>query len=199
VQGQPRVTDLNPNARQLPTTVIPTVREGQSWIQRPLIPQVGGVQPASTYNPYGLEVQSNAPQSIPNATFTPLVFPVKVFTGLSWNAATNTWTIPIAGRYTFSARASLLIGGAGSVITYFISLWGNGLRIFNGQGALYTQPAGGFGVTLSSILVVDHDFNQGDQVQIQGWHNYGVAQSTVGSTLEDWWTAHLISTSSLVV
>lgn len=155
-----------------------------------------GLQPTppQLINPYGLEVQSNAPQLIPNAAFTPLVFPVQYYPvapSPSWNAATNTWTIPVSGRYTFGARASLVIGAAAGVTSFFISLWGNGFRIFNGQGNIST---GGLAQTLSSILVVDHQFQAGDLLQIQAWHNYGVAQSTTGSTLEDWWTSHLIST-----
>jgi len=158
-----------------------------------------GLQPTppELINPYGLEVQSNVAQSIANATFVPLQFPVQYYPVAPspfWNAATNTFTIPVSGRYVVSARSSLVIGVAGSVVTYYISLWANGVNIFNGNGELYTQPAGGLAVTLSSILVVDHQYKSGDQLQVQAWHNYGSAQSSSGSTLNDWWTAHLIST-----
>lgn len=158
-----------------------------------------GLQPTppELINPYGLEVQSNTPQSFPDSTFTVCQFPVQYYPVAPspfWNAATNTFTIPVSGRYVISARYSLVIGTAGSVVTYYISLWGNGINIFNGNGELFTQPAGGLAVTLSSILVVDHKYLAGDQLQIKAWHNYGVAQSSSGSTLNDWWTAHLIST-----
>jgi hypothetical protein len=154
--------------------------------------------PPQIINPYGLELETTGAQSIPNATFTPLAFGNQIYPVAPspfWNAATNTWTVPLTGRYALSARCSLLIGTTGpTVVTWFIALFVNGIRVKNGQGALYTYPSVGISVTLSSILVVDRRYAGGDKIQIQGWHNYGVAQSTVGSSFEDWWTAHLIST-----
>ncbi|MDQ6877338.1 MAG: hypothetical protein M3082_06500 [Candidatus Dormibacteraeota bacterium] len=134
------------------------------------------------------------PQSIPNNTFTQITFDGVAFDSTNgWDATNNRYVVPLSGIYLLAAQVQLSIPNTGIVITMFISIYVNGAEVYRGNGALFTQPAGGLAVTLSSSATSILSLFAGDTVAIYMWHNQGLAQNANGSRISNYFHGHLIS------